>query len=371
MPASLKGGPITTNTLQLNRYLAIYVFLIWVSSLPPLWLMTGFFNRVLQGGLPLTVFLTFPLHLLLWYTAFVFTALFSSWIILKVLNLLHRPREGVFRRSMHDKDFRYWVKRAVVKKFALWLTHNFPIPWADIVAMKMFGVNVTMSTALFDSWVDSEFLTIGPETIIGQGAVVMTSMVTTDELIIKRVTIGKQCVVGAHSVISPGTLIGDNTILGAVSGTFVDQILEPGWVYMGCPAQKWRENQFREDLGVGAAERAKQEFQKMVAAHEDSEALSGRKQVRVMKKVMSHERKALKQELKAETAVQRGELAKIQAEFKAQTHQVKAQKKRQKADEIIKKTSAKRRVDSPELNMPDNDDTVAQTDEPSDSSDSS
>ncbi|MCK4282036.1 MAG: hypothetical protein KAX10_07970, partial [Candidatus Lokiarchaeota archaeon] len=71
-----------------------------------------------------------------------------------------------------------------------------------------------------------------------------SSMIIGDYLIIKKVEIGDNVIIGSHSVISPGTIIGKDCILSAFSYTMVDQELEEGWVYIGIPAKKYKENKF-------------------------------------------------------------------------------------------------------------------------------
>jgi len=243
-PVSFIVGPATTNTLVRKRYLIIYFFLIWVSSIFPIFLI---WSNVANKDYELNLFKFFfflPLHAIGWYFAWILSALISSKILLVIINLIHKPREGYFPRNPKNIDYRFWSLRATVKKFAIWVCHNFPLPWLDILAFKLFGCKINFNTAVFDAWVDTEFIEIGKNTIIGQGSLLMSSMVTRDYLIIKKIKIGDNCVIGAYSVISPGTIIPDNVSIGALSGTTVDQILEPNWVYLGVPARKYRTNEY-------------------------------------------------------------------------------------------------------------------------------
>ncbi|MHA1340600.1 MAG: hypothetical protein ACTSRZ_10510 [Promethearchaeota archaeon] len=243
-PASFVVGPATTNTLLRKRYLIIYFVLIWLSSIFPIWLIWTHASGGAYAASPFRFFFLLPFHAIGWYFAWVLGAIIFSKIFLIIVNLIHKPREGYFPRDPKNKDYRFWSLRATIKKFAIWVCHNFPLPWLDIVAFKMFGAKINFNTAVFDAWVDTEFIEIGRNTIVGQGSLLMSSMLTHDYLIIKKIKIGNDCVIGAYSVISPGTIVPDNVSIGALSGTTVDQVLEPNWVYLGVPARKYRKNEY-------------------------------------------------------------------------------------------------------------------------------
>lgn len=241
-PASLKGGPNTTNTLVMKRYTMLYIIIIWISLLPVLffvWLTWPgyYYNRLL-------FFLLLPVYAMIWYLLWVVDAIIISKFMLFIVNLIHKPKEGYFPRNKSNKDYRFWSLRATIKKFGFWATHNCPLPWLDILAFKLYGVKVGSSTALFDAYIDVEFIEMGKNCVIGQGAVIMSAMLTQDLLIIRKVQMGDNVVIGAHSIVSPGTIIGDNTIIGAMSTTHVGQVLESNWVYFGIPSRKYRKNEY-------------------------------------------------------------------------------------------------------------------------------
>jgi len=325
IPASLKLGPTTTNTLSANRYLIIYIFIIWFSFIPDFFLIL-FLVSIMKFDWIL--FITFPIILIVIYMLFILSALFISWLALKFVNIFNYPKEGVFPKTMKNKDYRAWIKRAVIRKFPIWLCHNVPFPWVDILAFKVFGNHVKFTTPLYDAWVDSEFLEIGKGSTIGQGAVIMTSMITTEFLIIKRVIIGKNCLIGGHSVIAPGTILQDNVLLGALSSTQVSQELESGWVYMGSPAQKYRENKFREEDELSSEERAKiKGYKEIIKDFPEDVELKGRRVVHYIHKSAKKDMGALKSLGKAENRRIKGEKYQRRSELRAEKHEMKADKK--------------------------------------------
>ena len=338
IPASLKVGPTTTNSLPATRYILIYILLIWLSLIPDFFLIL-FLISIMEFNWIL--FITFPIILMVIYLLYMVSALFFSWVALRIVNLFHFPKEGVFPKTMKNKDYRAWIKRSVIKKYPIWICHNFPVPWADVLAFKVFGNQVKFSTPLYDAWVDAEFLEIGRGTTVGQGAVIMTSMITTEFLIIKRVKIGKNCLVGGHSVIAPGTIIPDNVILGALSSTQISQELESGWVYMGSPAQKYRENKFREDDELTSEERAKVKgYKEIVEEFPDEIELKGRRVVHLIHKSAKKDLGALKSLEKAEIRRIKGDKYQRKSELRAERHELKADKK-QFQSELAKEKAKK------------------------------
>ncbi|MFX0139661.1 MAG: hypothetical protein ACFFDN_38835, partial [Candidatus Hodarchaeota archaeon] len=98
------------------------------------------------------------------------------------------------------------------------------------------------SSHLQDSWCDIEFIKFGRKVLVGQGAVVMSSMVVGKYLIIKKVIFDDYTVVGGMACISPGTITGKDSLLGAISATIFSQFLEPEWIYFGIPCIKLKPN---------------------------------------------------------------------------------------------------------------------------------
>jgi len=180
------------------------------------------------------------------YFIFILSTLFFSKLFLILINLIHVPKEGIFRAKAGDPDFDFWCLRIELKKVSLWIFRNCPLPWMDVLAFKWFGIKIDFSSNLQDSWTDAEFIEFGRKVMIGQGAVVMSSMVVGNYLIIKKIIFSDFALIGGQSTISPGTIFGKDTMLGAVSITNYNQFLEPGWIYSGIPARKLKPNKGSE-----------------------------------------------------------------------------------------------------------------------------
>ncbi|MHA1731545.1 MAG: acyltransferase [Promethearchaeota archaeon] len=250
-PVSLLEGIITTNTLPKKRYVAWYVLMIWISALPPVWIVLRFFNGKAFND-PFTsawVIFMVPILIMLLWLLWVVCAILISRVFLSIAILLHKPREGVFDRDPKDKGYKYWAIRGTIRKFGVWAAHSYPLPWLDTVAFKVLGVKQRGGgTAFFDCWVDSEFLEVGDNAMFGLGSCIMTSMVAGDKLLIKGTKIGARTLIGAGAVVAPGTVVGDDCVLGSLSTTSVGQVLEDGWIYTGVPCRKFRENDLKDRL---------------------------------------------------------------------------------------------------------------------------
>lgn len=174
------------------------------------------------------------------------SALVAKFFLL-LTRLFHKPQEGVFNREPTNKDYRYWSLRAVIKKWPCWLARQLSIAPLEVLILKIFGVKIDKRASLHEGWVDTEFIEIGKNCRLGQGSLIMSSIVTHDRLIIKKISIKDNVTIGAHSVIFPGTIIESNTILDSNSTTKVNQLLETNSIYRGSPATKVLNNAKMED----------------------------------------------------------------------------------------------------------------------------
>ncbi|MFX1303182.1 MAG: DapH/DapD/GlmU-related protein [Promethearchaeota archaeon] len=246
VPSSLKVGPNTTLTLVKKKYLIFYIFLIWISIFTiqfEFWWFWHFY--LIKKYVHYYFFL--PIVIFIMYLTSIIISLFFAKIFLVVVNLIHKPREGVFLRHPSDKDYRYWSLRSTIKKWPIWISHKFPFPFMDNICSKMFGVKTKYSNSLFEGWVDTEFIEFGKNIVVGQGAVVQSAIIIGNLFIIRKTIIEDNVMIGSQSVVMPGTHIKKNCILGGHSMTTVGQELEENWVYLGAPAKKFKKNVFFED----------------------------------------------------------------------------------------------------------------------------
>ncbi|HDZ19170.1 MAG TPA: hypothetical protein ENH75_12795 [archaeon] len=215
--------------------LLVGIFWYWYSS-DPGWLVFLLMLPVMLFGM---VYL------------FILGCLLFTKLFLILVNLIHKPKEGIFiaeiTRGNRNNDYEFWMLRTELKKIVLWFLRNSSLPWTDNFAFKNFGIDMDYSSHLNDAWCDSDFIKFGRKVLIGQGATIMSSMVVGKYLIIKEVIFDDYSMVGGHTTIAPGTIIGKESVIGALSSTTYNQVLEPGWVYFGFPAIKLKENKYAEE----------------------------------------------------------------------------------------------------------------------------
>ena len=247
IPNTMRIGPFTASVLAKKRYLILYFLLIWASIIPLL-LELWVYWQLFWSPRPVHFYTYLPLLGILMYVTIVFAAIFFTKILLMIINAIYKPREGVFLRIKADRDYRYWSLRNTIKRWPVWLAHRFPFPGIlDNICFKAFGVKTKISNSLFEGWVDTEMIEFGKDVVVGQGAIVQSSCIIGNLLIMRKTTIDDGVRIGSHSIVMPGTHIGHNCILAANSVTTVGQVLEKEWIYVGIPAKKFKKNYFFED----------------------------------------------------------------------------------------------------------------------------
>ena len=268
-----------TTSSAINRislkFLVVYIPIFWFSGIVIATLWYGY----TVSPWPWIIKLPFlPLLLFFFTLLFILSCFFFSKLLLIFINLIHLPKEGIFRTERGDMDFEFWRLRTEIKKITLWLIRNWPLPWIDVIAFRWFGIKMDFSSHLNDAWCDAEFISFGKNVTIGQGAVIMSSMVVGNYLIIKKITFDDYALIGGQSTVAPGTHFGKDTVLGAVSVTTLNQKLEDGWIYTGIPARKLKPNKYaemRRDIiqKVDVDERAKIETEHEVNIDDDKKHL--------------------------------------------------------------------------------------------------
>ena len=250
IPNTMRMGPWIPTVLVKKKYLGIYVFLIWISCIPATLLFWFYWQLTWDLGgpnRPIHFYIYLPLVFFLLYVVIVLSGLIFSKLMLLIVNSIRKPRTGTFIRNILDKDYKYWILRNTIKRWPAWLAHRFPLPFLDNIVFKMFGVKTKFSNSLFEGWVDTEFIEFGENVIIGQGAIIQSTLIVGNLLIIRKTVIGSDVRIGTHAIVMPGTHIGDNTILAANSVTTVEQVLRGNFIYMGIPASIIKPNFFSED----------------------------------------------------------------------------------------------------------------------------
>ena len=233
---------VTNNAVECNWGLLQNFILVWLSLFPTSLLFVLFYN-LFSLWIPTIVIICFlPVSIVLYYGIFFLLLLFFSKLYLIIINLIHKPKEGIFKRSLNDKDFLFFLLRRNLKRFILKIYNYFPLPWAKLLALRILGIKISYNIGVLDSYIDSDFVEIGNNVILGEGSIIMSSMIIGNLFLIKKVILKDGCTIGAFSVISPGTVVEEGAILGMGSYTQVNQCLKQNSIHIGRPAKNWENN---------------------------------------------------------------------------------------------------------------------------------
>ncbi|MBY9006189.1 MAG: hypothetical protein KGD63_05480 [Candidatus Lokiarchaeota archaeon] len=235
-PTSTRDGPYSTNTLASNKFLIIYFLNIWISFFLLL-IESLVFWKLIEGYI-IIFLLILPIEILFGYYTIVFSSFLISKLLIILINLIHKPKEGIFKRDKSDRDYYYWSLRAVVKKWPIWILTFIPSSLLNNLFLTLFGVKTSLSNSINHVNIDTEFIELGSKIHIGKGTFIKSSMIFGNYLIIKRIIIEDNVHVGPHSYISPGTIIKENTIINTLSVTKLNQLLNSNSVYSGYPVER-------------------------------------------------------------------------------------------------------------------------------------
>jgi len=237
-PTSLKmSHPVYIHETLRKRYFIFYLFHIWISLIPAIFLEVGF--AYVWGKIPLWIsILLIPFDLLLMYYMVVLSAVGIMKAHLFLLKIFHKPREGIFPRRITNRDFKFYCLRNYARLFPSYLISSTPFPWFRRQLFYMaFGVKIGKYGINWDVWITPEFVDIGKNVIIGHSSAILSCLLEEDKLIIKTIYIDDNAIIGAKSTLLPGTHVKSGTIIGAGSYTLPFQELEPDSIYFGNPVE--------------------------------------------------------------------------------------------------------------------------------------
>ena len=238
-PASLKGiSPAPIDERIRNKFLVLYIVII-ISSLIPtslfeFWYITFFWNETYFW----IFFIVLPFNIFLAIHLIQLSAILISVLFLKIIILIHNPKEGNFKRSIEDRDYYFWTIRNIVKKWPLYVTASNPFPWLkNRFTLRFYGVKIGKKTICDNSWISSEFVSIGKNVIIGMNSTILSFSIEQDNFILKKIVVDDNVLIGAKCVLLPGTIIKRNAKLSAHSYTNHNHVLKEDSIYRGHPAK--------------------------------------------------------------------------------------------------------------------------------------
>jgi len=190
---------------------------------------TEFYSSGMSSGW--WVWILLPLNIYGNIFMFSFSIILFSAGINKVF--LKAPEEGVFEKG--SKEWKNMHRRFWLAYLPIWLARAIPLPWADIVVYRFFGVKIGKNVVAYEGYIDPVLVDIGDFTMTSLHICIYSHLIYHDKVIIKNVHVGKECTIGPQTLISPGTIMHDGAILGANSYTWVNQELEGNLIHVGTP----------------------------------------------------------------------------------------------------------------------------------------
>ncbi|MFW9987755.1 MAG: acyltransferase [Candidatus Odinarchaeota archaeon] len=238
-PASLKcDSPTPIDERIRNKYLILYFINIILSIIPCGLFELGYLSLFWRKGIYLLFFFLLPLNIILLIYILQFSAILISILFLTVVKLIYPPKEGNFKRDLKDKDYLYWNIRNIIKKWPLFIMASNPFPWfKNRSTLRFFGVKIGKTGIHDNSWISSEFVSIGKNVIIGMNSTLLSFGIEQNTFILRKIIVEDNVIIGAKCVILPGTHIKYNTKLSAHSYTNFNDILKENSIYIGHPAK--------------------------------------------------------------------------------------------------------------------------------------
>ena len=238
-PASLKGdSPTPIDERLRNKYLILYIVIIILSFVPCSLFEYWYFKNLWRSDYYWLFFLLLPFNILILIYLLQFSSIIFSLLFLSIVKLLHKPKEGIFKRDISDKEYLYWNLRNLIKKWPLFILASNPFPWfKNRFVLRFFGVKIGKKSICDNCWISSEFVSIGKNVIIGMNSTILSFGIEQDSFFIKKIVIDDNVLIGAKCVLLPGTIMKNGAKLSAHSYTNVGDILEENSVYMGHPAK--------------------------------------------------------------------------------------------------------------------------------------
>lgn len=238
-PASLKcDSPTPIDERIRNKYLFLYIIIILLSFIPCIIFEYFYIVSFWKKGFYLLFLLLLPFNLVILIHLLQLSAILFSILFLIMLNLFFSPKEGIFNRDIKNKNYFFWNLRNIVKKWPLFITASNPFPWLkNRFVLRFFGVKIGKNGISDNSWISSEFISVGKNVIIGMGSTLLSFGIESEKFILKKIIVEDDVLIGAKCILMPGTHIKQKAKLSAHSYTNFDDILKENSIYAGHPAK--------------------------------------------------------------------------------------------------------------------------------------
>ncbi|TXT54477.1 MAG: Acetyltransferase [Promethearchaeota archaeon] len=239
-PASLKGSsPTPIDERIRKKFYPLYVFIILLSFLPLSIFEYSYFILLWQENYYWIFFILLPANFFFGIYLLQISSLIVSGLFLLLVNIFHMPKEGTYKRNIEDPEYFYWNVRNIIKKWALDIVASNPFPWLkNRFSLRFFGIHIGKHCVCDNSFISSEFVSIGDNVILGMGTCIFSFGIEAEDFILKEIKISDDVLIGAKCTILPGTHIKEGATMAAHSYTQYEGLLEEDKVYKGHPAKE-------------------------------------------------------------------------------------------------------------------------------------
>ncbi len=148
-PTSMKlASPTPVDARIRKKYLIIYFIIIFLSFIPLTIFENYYFKLFWVSGWIWLFWILFPLNIIAGIYILLLSSLIVSKIFIMIVNLIHKPKEGIFQRDIKDKDYLFWNIRNMIKKWPLYISGTNPLPWLkNKFVLRIFGVRIGKNTS--------------------------------------------------------------------------------------------------------------------------------------------------------------------------------------------------------------------------------
>lgn len=207
----LAGSAAVRITLTLAAY-AVYAAVLGASLVPAVTLGMLAFRRFVGGGSGLGGIALFCLCAAGCLYIFFFCGLLLVGLLVRLFSRGVRPG----RHPAASLVTLWWLLAGGISTWAWRLMLPFvPMTFLSQMYYRLAGCRMGRGVYVNTLEVNDPYLvSIGDNSVIGGGAVIVPHVFESGRLVLAPVTIGKRCLIGAEAYLSPGVTIGDGSVIG-------------------------------------------------------------------------------------------------------------------------------------------------------------
>ncbi len=200
-----------------------------------LWFIAGIFSFKILPQLIITFSDSYSAIISIFF--FVTTYGLLSALLLRILITLKPLRQGTF--DMDHDNFTYWKLLKMITEFGM---HSLfilkPAPFKPIL-YSLFGCKIGKNVAIGGTIDTPFFVSIGDNSILGQGSIISADYVLKNKIVIGPVFINDNVTIGVNSLVLPNTFFHNGALVLPGSVVLEGSTIEENQTWKGNPARLW------------------------------------------------------------------------------------------------------------------------------------